>query len=304
MTDMWTPLSARQEASAILRDNVPAALAAALRPWIEGAIRDATWLTDRVLLRCDLVRDAEHGPGPDVDDADFLAWCAPDAQLLDVVDAILDLLPGIVPVPPTGTPATKPVMLAALAGSLANINFAKHRRPLQQLLDDARSAYTLRPDGRALVHRVDPTVAALLDTAARAAEQPDRGSASTHLRHAYAAAYAMNPQPGRAYGEAIKAVEAAAHATVEPNNTKATLGTMLRELRQHPGQWDVAIAGKTGTEGAATVEAMMSLLWTGQTSRHGGLLRTRQETTAEARMAVDLAGALVRWFSDGVVRRH
>ncbi|GGJ19016.1 hypothetical protein [Streptomyces brasiliensis] len=79
---------------------------------------------------------------------------------------------------------------------------------------------------------------------------------------------------------------------------------MLRELRQHPRQWDVTLAGKTGTEGAATVEAMMSLLWTGQTSRHGNLQTTREETPAEARMAVDLAVSLVRWFADGAVRRR
>ncbi|MFF5020229.1 hypothetical protein [Streptomyces sp. NPDC001165] len=78
---------------------------------------------------------------------------------------------------------------------------------------------------------------------------------------------------------------------------------MLRELRQHPGQWDVALAGKTGAEGEATIESMMSLLWTGQTS-HGGQQPTREETPAEARMAVDLAVSLVRWFAEGAVRRR
>lgn len=255
------------------------------------------------MLRCALFRDAEHGPEAEVDDAEFLAWYTPDDRLLDVVDTILNLLPGagaFIQVPAR----QKPGMLEAVAGGLANMNFLKHRQPLQELLDDGRSVYTLSPNGRALVHRVDPTVTALLGKAAHAADQPERGSASVHLRHAHTAAYALHPEPGCAYSEAIKAVECAAHASLEPNNSRATLGTMLRELRQHPGQWDVALAGKTGTAGEETVEAMMSLLWTGQTSRHGGQQPTREETLAAARMAVDLAVSLVRWFADGAVGRR
>nr|WSZ11925.1 hypothetical protein OH837_00420 [Streptomyces canus] len=152
-------------------------------------------LAARVLLRCDLFRDTEHGPEADVDDAEFLAWHTPDERLLDVVDPVLDLLPG------AGTylqlPAEhKPGMLEAVAGEFANITYLKHRQPLQRLLDDGRSAYTLSADGRALVHRVDPTMTSLLGTAARATEQPDRGSASEHLRRAYTAAYALHTQPG------------------------------------------------------------------------------------------------------------
>ncbi|MGW4905042.1 hypothetical protein [Streptomyces sp. NPDC004270] len=303
MTDMWTPLSTRQGTGDVLRHDVPPALAAALRPWIDGAARETSRLADRVLLRCDLFRDTEYGPDAEADGAEFLAWHTPDERLLDVVDAVLDLLPGagaFVQIPA----GQRPGMLEAVAGGLANMNFLKHRQPLQRLLDDGRSAFTLSANGRALVHRVDPTITTLLGTAARAADQPDRGSASDHLRRAYTAAYALRPEPGRAYSEAIKAVECAAHATVEPGNTKATLGTMLRELRQHPGQWDVALPGRTGAEGEATVTAMVSLLWTGQTSRHGGQQPTREETPAEARMAVDLAVSLVRWFADGAVSRR
>lgn len=303
VTDMWTPLSTRQGTGDVLRHDVSPALAASLRPWIYEAAREPSRLADRVLLRCDLFRDAEHGPEADADDAKFLAWYTPDERLLDVVDAILDVLPGAGAYVhfPAGQ---KPGMLEAMAGGFANFTFLRHRQPLQQLLDDGRSAYTLSANGRALVHRVDPTVTAILGTAVRAAEKPDRGSASDHLRRAYTAAYALHPEPGRAYSEAIKAVECAAHATVEPNNPKATLGSMRSQLRQHPGQWDVALPGTTGGEGEATIYAMVSLLWTGQTSRHGGQQPTREETLAEARMAVDLATSLVRWFSDGAVRRR
>ncbi|MGW0827022.1 hypothetical protein [Streptomyces sp. NPDC002845] len=303
MTQMWTPLSTRQSADNVLRHDMPPALAAALRPWIDAAVRESSRLANRVLLRCDLVRDVEHGPEADADDAEFLAWHTPDERLLDVVDAVLHLLPGASALvqPQAGH---KPGVLETVAGGLANMNVLKHRQPLQQLLDDGRSAYTVSADGRALVHRVDPTMTAFLSTAVGAADQPDRGSASDHLRRAHSVAYSLHPEAGRAYSEAIKAVECAAHATLEPNNSRATLGTMLRELRQHPGRWDVALPGKTGVEGEATVTAMISLLWTGQTSRHGGQQPTREETLAEARMAVDLAVSLVRWFADGSVSRR
>ncbi|WP_326585451.1 hypothetical protein OG889_45150 [Streptomyces sp. NBC_00481] len=301
MTNIWMPLSTRQESGEALRADMPAAL----RPWIERVVRESARLSDRVLLRCDLARDYHDGPGEEVDEDEFLAWCTPDDRLLDVVDALLDLMPYTSPAPALPTKGeTKPGMLESVAAGFASMNFVKHRRPLQELLDDGRSAYTIRADGHALVHRANPTVTALVGTAARAATQPDRGSASDHLQRAYTLAYALRPEPGRAYSEAIKAVECAAHATVEPNNTMATLGSMLRVLRQSPGQWAVALPGKTGTEGARVVESMMTLLWTGQMSRHGAQQATREETVDEARMAVDLAVSLVRWFSDGVVHRR
>ncbi|MFJ9634980.1 hypothetical protein ACIRU8_45545 [Streptomyces sp. NPDC101175] len=303
MTDLWAPLSTRQNTGDALRFDVSPALASALRSWIEKAAREPGSRADRVLLRCDLFRDTEHPPDSDVDDAEFLAWYTPEERLFDVVDALLAFLPGV------GLPVVAPAgrkvgFMEAVLVSTTSMNVFKYRQPLEQLLDDSRSAYTVRADGHALVHRVDPVAAAVLETAVRVAQQPDRGSASDHLQRAHTAAYALHPEPGHAYSEAIKAVECAAHATVEPNNQVATLGSMLRVLRQSPGQWDITIPGKTGTEGEATVQAMMSLLWTGQTSRHGSQQTTRVETEAEARMAVDLAVPLVRWFADGAIRRR
>ncbi|QIZ01250.2 hypothetical protein HEP87_56060 [Streptomyces sp. S1D4-11] len=238
------------------------------------------------MLRCDLVRDQEDGPGEDVDDADFVAWWALEEELLDVVDAVLDILPG--PAPPAaktwGGQAMEPGVFEFTKCTVAYGKASRRLDRLRQLLDDGRSAYTLRADGRALVCRVDTTVSALTEGAAQAAEQqPNRGSASAHLRRAYAAAYALHPDPVRAYSECVKAVESAMHKTLEPNNIKATRGSMLRELRQHPGRFVAAIPGRSGTEGVVAVEAMASLLWTGQTSRHGGQRPTSEETQAQHR---------------------
>ncbi|MGD9486034.1 hypothetical protein WDH52_22775 [Streptomyces sp. TRM70308] len=79
---------------------------------------------------------------------------------------------------------------------------------------------------------------------------------------------------------------------------------MLGVLRNRPDMLDVAVPGHTGTEGAQTVRNMMSLLWKGQTSRHGSAQPTVPETVEAARMAVGLAVPLVEWFATGAVTRH
>ncbi|MFF9508748.1 hypothetical protein ACF1BU_16640 [Streptomyces sp. NPDC014724] len=197
-----------------------------------------------------------------------------------------------------GLPAWQAALITA--NSLPD---TQYRVPLQRLLDDARSLYTIRADGRALVRRVDSAVAAVTGEAAKAADQPERGSATRHLRQALDAVYALQPDPLKAYSEAIKAVESAAHATLQPKHAKATLGTMLGEFRQVQAKLSVPIIGTSGTEGLAVVESMMDLLWTGQTSRHGNLQETRDETVQEAVMAVHIASTLVQLFASGAIQR-
>jgi hypothetical protein len=178
------------------------------------------------------------------------------------------------------------------------------RRQLQQLLDDARSVYQVRSDGRRLERRASKIAVASLENAvAAAAAETDAGSAARQLRAASDAVRALHPDPEKAYSQAIKAVESAAHAVVEPANAKATLGTMRGVMRTNPGAFELAIPGPDGMGDVAPVIAMMTLLWEGQTSRHGGQLPTRPETRVEAEMAVQLAATLVLWFTTGMTRR-
>jgi len=172
---------------------------------------------------------------------------------------------------------------------------------LQELLDDGLSAYTIAPGGGGLETRADPTAAAAFSESIKTAEaRNDAGSAAGHLATAWKTTYALKPDAVRAYSESIKAVEAAAHSVIEPGNGKATLGTMLRQMKDHPGDYCVMLPAPNG---AAAVISMMAVLWQGQTSRHGGQTPTRPETVEEARAGVQLAVALVHWFSTGVVKR-
>jgi hypothetical protein len=312
--ELWRPLSERAGTSApALRTGISGALETQLRHWTHRAINHDPSLLDRIVLRCDLPeyhRCRRHrlveGEEPDDQDPQLvhLAYCTPATSLPDVVDAWLHLgapAPSQLPVLPDQPPNPFNTFATAL-GELQPR--PRLRRELQELLDDGRSTYTLRSDQQGLRHRVDPTVEALAAAAAASASQdPARGSAGAHLNRAWTAAYALHPDPVKAYSEAIKAVEAAAHATVEPNNRKATLGSMIKVLEKTRARWVVGIGHEPSSTGAETVERMMRLLWTGQTSRHGGSPPTRDETVAEARAAVNLAVALLNFFADGILAK-
>lgn len=99
-------------------------------------------------------------------------------------------------------------------------------------------------------------------------------------------------------------MESAAHSVIEPNNTKATLATMIRLLDSTPHKWVLELPGPAGDGDVELLRKMMELLWTGQTSRHGAQTITRAETQEEAQMAVHLAVVLVHWFATGAVRRR
>lgn len=164
------------------------------------------------------------------------------------------------------------------------------------------SAWTINEhDSRvALERRVDEAVAS-------AAQQviAESGRAGNHLSKAWREAYGRDPQPTVAYDESIKAVEAAAIPTISPRNARATLGTLLRNLRDAPQNFSVTLSGLGGTEDVVTVAKMMDLLWKGHPARHGNPDRSRPTDVSqpEAEAAVHLAVTLVHWFDKGFVRR-
>ncbi|MFE1545745.1 hypothetical protein ACFW61_35530 [Streptomyces microflavus] len=174
---------------------------------------------------------------------------------------------------------------------------------LSEILDQAGSAYRVNEAADGLEERVTPAVReAVRQTMADAAAQSSAGSAADHLAAAWQAAYGRSPDPVRAYSEAIKAVECAAHSVVQPNNAKATLGSMLGEIKNARHKFTAAIVVPAG-DPIAPAESMMRALWEGQTSRHGAQTATVPETLEAARAGVHLAAALVQWFVSGAVVR-
>ncbi len=160
---------------------------------------------------------------------------------------------------------------------------------LAVLLEAGNSAYRVRDDWVGLEDRVAPGVRQLVaETVTTAA-----GSAGDHLANAWNEAYGRSQDPVKAYSEAIKAVEAAFAPLVSPQNAKQTLGTMIRDVKAKPAKWKFVIADGNAN-GVEVILNLMQMLWDGQTSRHGGLNPTRDETAEEARAAVHLAATLVQ----------
>lgn len=161
---------------------------------------------------------------------------------------------------------------------------------LDDLLEDANSIYRVRDDNDGLELRVLTEVKSQVQAVVDAADEAPAG----HLRDAWSNAYAFSADPAKAYSEAIKAVEAAGAPVISPRNTKATLGTMIRDFDSKPAKWGFVIGGGS-VDGAALVRDMMKKLWDGQTSRHGGAAN-RPETIEESRAGVHLAATLVQFF--------
>jgi hypothetical protein len=151
------------------------------------------------------------------------------------------------------------------------------------------------------------------ETAQAAANQAfAHGRAGVHLRNAWSEVYGKNPDPSKAYTEAIKAVEVSAGPVVAPKDKLATLGKMIGELKGHPESFTVLLTGTgdsptaKGDLDAVTITRLMAqLLWTSQHDRHGNfdldsVISVSQE---EAQAAVQLAVLLVQWFETGVMSR-
>jgi hypothetical protein len=312
MSSSWRPLSARLSGSAGLvgidwRDAIPPALEESFRLWL-------SWHLGRHLLKMELsyydavrphavlsclnlvVPDADNlHEGEDViariqrkdeTEARFLTSNTPVDLLADVVDAVLHLLPSFFD-PLSFEPRLDP-----------------GRTELAWLLEDS-PVLRMQPSGDGLERWSGVLAKEAFAEAVRSAGMTERaGSADGHLGKAWECVHASAPDPVRAYWEAVKAVEAAAHAVLEPNNSNATLGSMLGVLRAHPESFSLAISGRDGRAGdAGRLIACIELLWKGQSARHGSSTPTRPETLEEATAAVHLAVMLVQWFTSGAVRR-
>jgi hypothetical protein len=270
----------------VLHEGVPHHLEAPLRKWIYSATEAGG--ADLVAVTLELTVDYQGANAG----ANFLATRAKE-ELLDVVDAILA----------NGGP-WPPVLGYDYDNSEYHRNRSLLLTGLNRVLDRGSSAFCLNDSASGLIRRVDATTTAAFEAAAAAAAaDPNLGSAADQIRDAWAKLYGITPDAPEAYSAAIKAVESAIHATIEPNNAQGHLGTMLGQLRGNPGRFELAIPGPDQSGNIEPLIKMLELLWRGQTSRHGSQTPTRPETEPEAAMAVHLAVLLVQWFATGAVRR-
>lgn len=268
--EQWVPLSARNSperaaAFGILQDDVPAWLAPPLLSWI----RDQT------------------GGGLDIESSwrhtlsSKLRKPIPNVYKQIKVGDYLDIIDGIILVMRERDPFMK-------------THFVHDLRKLDRYLKDGGSLYRVGPRG--LEQRVQTE---LQETADRVFAS--RSRAAQYLMGAWQKAWSRDPDASGAYREGVQAVEAAYRPIVSPDNERATLGTIISNMRDKPTKFRVRLQSGNGNDNVARVVAMLELLWKSQFDRHG----TDDETVPlsvsikEAQDAVALATILVHLAQQG-----
>jgi hypothetical protein len=271
-------LAGKSTDTALVKD-VPEYLDAALRSWIEFALCQANGnqhpspsVAQEVALRLRIQASAPRLGSPDPSYIRAIVG-AHRSVLLDVVDAMLYASSG------HGYPAVNELNIILEAGG---------------------SAYRVDDSGTQLVRRVDETVENAVATSAKSASE----LAAEYLRRAWQHAYGLHPDPTAAYKEAVRAVEEAFVPVVSPANTRASLGTVCRDLESQDDKWELVLVSDRNQPGSAEpLVAILKQMWHGQRSRHGGGANSRDQTQPEAEAAVHLAALAVQWLSTGVLRQ-
>ena len=166
---------------------------------------------------------------------------------------------------------------------------------VRSFLDDARSVYDVIQVGDyeyEIGYRQPPEITAILEKVTS-----DRSRAAEHLRRAWSLAFSRDADPTAACVEAAKAIEAAARATIEPNNPRATLGTMIAAMEAKPSKWATDLTSPD-LDGVGTVIGMMKTVWKGHL-RHGNPNEPLDVPAERCEMIVHSAALLVHWFTSG-----
>jgi hypothetical protein len=302
-------LSAREaEASpdATLYEGVPPHLLMALQDWTGVFLADAA-LAHRVAatLRIALPRDSFSGPHHDLSSLEGSA-------LLDVIDVALQLDEQLHGEIVNGQEENLAAITAHTEYNLPGWMFPEHQWPvwstraraveqLDRLLLDGASAFQVRwhlPPG--LSRRVEPAVVDAVEQTITTAPL----KVSKLLRDAWNRTYGLRPDPTAGYHDAVRAVEEVACPLVLPTDGAATLGKVIKHLRDGARLWAFALVDRTGADTVEPLVGMLDRLWTGQVSRHGGGRKSREQTIQEAQAAVHLAVALVQLLGAGALTRR
>lgn len=170
--------------------------------------------------------------------------------------------------------------------------------PLDMVLLESGSKWTARkgPDNiYALEERVDSVMTDSYDEITS-----KDTTTSRYLKEAWSEAFGRDPKPSRAYSASVKAVEAASWPVVLPNNQKATLGDIIRELESNNTDWTTSIAEKTLNLGVQTVIDQCKLIWQGQTDRHGTSSPKEPSQTAAEQVVFTSIG-VCQLFDRGII---
>jgi len=138
---------------------------------------------------------------------------------------------------------------------------------LEEILEESGSKWKVVDSGEEEYQLEERVAASVVEAMENLAEQ--NGDTTDYMKKAWGDAFGRNPNPSAAYSNTIKAIEAASWQTVTPSNSRATLGTIIRELTDHPENFHVAISERAANRGIEAIRRDMAFIWEGQTDRHG-----------------------------------
>ena len=260
---------------AVLLDGVPAWMREPLIGWLEAShLTDGSWVRTAAALQLQTVTRIDLGvpAGAVMQMANLRPRLRklPEKALLRVIDYMLSV---------TGpTPRST------------------SWQQLETILQSAKSKWTVgqRMGKVGLIERVPAGVQAAVEGTIASS-----GTAGTVLARAWSYVHGLEPNDSSAYADAVRAVEIAAIAVVQPNHGTATLGTVLGQMRAD-GDWRLPLREHQQTPTADLVLGMLQTLWYGHRDRHGSVDYS-DVTHDEARAAVALAATLTEWFTSGAL---
>lgn len=264
---------------ALLHEGVPGHMRPSLLEWVSDGIRafnlDA-YLQRR--LQIDLgKRRATTVYAVALNDA---------TVLLDVVDAILQRLPGF--------HENGDYQIRGLVETMV-VN-------LDQILTESSSAYSIDASGELwhLTTRVDDTAKQAFTDAVTQSQH-----AAGLLKSAWSATFKRDPDPSAAYRDAVFAIESVACEAFIPNDKRPSLGKAINTLTNTVADWTVATLDDKEQASSATLLAMMKTVWQNH-QRHVGEGGKPPEPASqhEAEAVLFLAITIVQWFERGLVKRR
>lgn len=257
-------------------EGVPPHLAEPLHSWLRdtwfddiyGSIRDPRLLR-AIAIKLEL--PIRHNSSDTNVLDQMLAQCADEDFCLDFIDATLQFL-----------------------------DFAQTRvSDLSVALTVGGSVWALAPDNKSLSERLDATARTQIADALSASDK-----ASAELAEAWSKAFGRDPDASDAWDHSIKAVEEALRPVILPNDSGATLGKILGQLRGQPHLYSIHLADNalTGALDAMTMfENMLHFIWP-NADRHGG--GGPKPSLAQAQAVAQLAVTIVQWARAGIIKRR
>ena len=278
--ERWMPLSVRNDperaaAFDVLHEGVPQWLRDPLLGWIyreignEHAIRtqsiDNEW---RGILLSNLRKDIPQKVG-DINNSDYL----------DVIDCVISVRLRYRNIRHQEPWPDQEPWLVRL-------------RDLERILRDGGSVWQV--DVHGLTRRVNETQQRLVSDVLATKTPP-----AQYLGDAWRKAWGRNPDASGAYGDAVRAVEAAYRSIVSPDNERTTLGTIINDIENKPQKFGTRLQPRNDRNNAECIAGMMRMLWEGQRDRHGTDDPDTPLSLEEAQDAVVLAVTLVHFAQQG-----